>query len=75
MKKQMVDDPTINPESAIWTFCAECMGGSLDEVTKCDCNLCPLYPHRPAVGIKPIPSARLLAFYEIMEREKSGKTK
>lgn len=36
----------LTPRKAVRTFCIECMGFQVNEVTKCTAPLCPLYPFR-----------------------------
>lgn len=48
-----------NPVKAIREKCIECMGGQMNEVAKCTCERCPIYPFR--LGKNPFRTAHTMS--------------
>jgi hypothetical protein len=37
-----------NRADAVWIFCVQCMGWSIEEAKQCESKTCPLHPYGPA---------------------------
>jgi hypothetical protein len=60
-----------NRADAVWIFCVQCMGWSIEEAKRCESRTCPLHPYGPAAPVsaesKPRTPAQEAAFRSMTE--------